>query len=93
MKLNRKQAKTLKAIFQTPIRADVLWTDIVRLLQALGAEVTQGLGSRVRIHLKGVRAVFHEPHPEKETDKGALRSVREFLENAGITQGEDNADL
>lgn len=92
MKLNRKQAKTLKAIFQTPIRADVLWTDIVRLLQALGAE-TQGRGSRVRIHLKGVRAVFHEPHPEKETDKGALRSVREFLENAGITQGEDNADL
>ena len=93
MKLNRKQAKTLKAIFQTPIRAGVLWTDIVRLLQALGAEVTQGCGSRVRIHFKGVRAVFHEPHPEKQTDKGALRSVREFLENAGIKQGEDNADL
>ena len=55
--------------------------------------VTQGRGSRVQIHLKGVRAVFHEPHPEKETDKGALRSVREFLENAGITEGEDNADL
>jgi predicted RNA binding protein YcfA (HicA-like mRNA interferase family) len=93
MKLNRKQAKTLKAIFQAPIRADVLWTDIVRLLEALGAEVTQGRGSRVRIHLKGVRAVFHEPHPEKETDKGALRSVREFLENAGVTKGENNADL
>jgi predicted RNA binding protein YcfA (HicA-like mRNA interferase family) len=93
MKLNRKQAKTLKAIFEIPVRADVLWTDIVRLLEALGAEVTQGRGSRVRVHLRGVRAVFHEPHPEKETDKGALRSVREFLENAGITEGEDDADL
>jgi hypothetical protein len=47
----------------------------------------------VRIYLKGVRAVFHEPHPEKETDKGALRSVQEFLKNAGITEGEDDADL
>ncbi len=93
MKLNRKQAKTLKAIFENPVRADMLWTDIVRLLESLGAEVTQGRGSRVRVHLRGVRAVFHEPHPEKETDKGALRSVREFLENAGITEREDDADL
>ncbi|BAY84341.1 putative HicA protein [Calothrix parasitica NIES-267] len=31
-----------------------------------------------------VKAVFHEPHPEKETDKGAVKSVREFLLKAGI---------
>jgi hypothetical protein len=30
------------------------------------------------------RAVFHEPHPERVTDKGAVKSVREFLLNAGI---------
>ena len=93
MKLNSKQAKTLKAIFETPTRADVLWADIVRLLEALGAEVTQGRGSRVRVYLKGERAVFHEPHPEKQTDKGAVRSVREFLKNAGIIEGEADADL
>jgi hypothetical protein len=29
-------------------------------------------------------AVFHRPHPEKETDKGALKSVRRFLKEAGI---------
>ncbi|CDN10437.1 HicA protein [Richelia intracellularis] len=34
--------------------------------------------------LNGVRAVFHEPHAEKETDKGAVKSVRDFLMEAGI---------
>ncbi len=34
----------------------------------MGAEITEGRGSRVRVALKGVRAVFHRPHPEKETD-------------------------
>ena len=28
--------------------------------------------------------VFHRPHPRKETDKGAVKSVRKFLENAGV---------
>lgn len=93
MKLNRKQAKTLQAVFETPIRADILWSDIVSLFKALGAEVTQGRGSRVRVYLNGEKAVFHEPHPEKETDKGAVKSVREFLENAGIVEGENDVDL
>jgi hypothetical protein len=84
MKLNSKQRKTLAAVFEIPVRADIAWSDIVRLLEALGATVTQGRGSRIRIYLNGVRAVFHEPHPEKVTDKGAVKSVREFLENAEI---------
>jgi hypothetical protein len=54
------------------------------MLKACGAEITEGRGSRVRIALKGVRATFHRPHPQKETDKGALRSMRRFLIEAGI---------
>ena len=55
------------------------------LFEALGATVSQGKGSRVRVLLNDQRAVFHEPHPERVTDKGAVKSVREFLVNAGIT--------
>jgi hypothetical protein len=40
------------------------------------------------IELAKQRAVFHEPHPERVTDKGAIKSVREFLTNAGITLDE-----
>lgn len=45
----------------------------------------EGRGSRLRIILNKEEAVFHRPHLRKETDKGALVSVRRFLENAGVT--------
>ena len=84
--MNKKQRKTLEDLFADPLRANILWSDIEALLEALGAEITEGRGSRVRIALNGVRAVFHRPHPEKETDKGAVRSVRRFLQQADISQ-------
>lgn len=82
--MNRKQSKTLNLIFEDPPRCDLPWADIENLFIALGAEVSEGNGSRVRVKLNGVFAVFHRPHPERVTDKGALQSVRRFLINAGI---------
>jgi hypothetical protein len=73
-------------VFERPDRADVVWKDIEQLFIALGAEIGEGRGSRVRVHLNGVRAVFHRPHPQKETSKGALKSVRRFLEEAGVEE-------
>lgn len=83
--MSKKHQKTLGAIFENPVRSNVAWSDIEKMLQALGAELSEGSGSRVRIALKGVRAVFHRPHPQKETDKGALMSMRRFLTEAGVT--------
>jgi hypothetical protein len=74
----------LVAIFTDPVRSDIAWTDIENLLAACGAEISEGRGSRVRVALHGVRAVFHRPHPRGETDKGAVKSVRRFLREAGI---------
>ena len=54
------------------------------MLTALGAEISEGNGSRVRIKFNGVRAVFHRPHPENTTDKGAIKSMRKFLQETGI---------
>jgi hypothetical protein len=82
--VNKKHQKTYEAIFQTPRRGDIPWRDIEALFKALGADITEGNGSRVRVHLNGVRAVFHRPHPEKVTDKGAIASVQKFLTNAGV---------
>ncbi|NVO14847.1 MAG: type II toxin-antitoxin system HicA family toxin [Rhodoplanes sp.] len=84
MDLSRKHRATLEAIFATPVHAGIVWTDIETLFRACGAEVSEGSGSRVRVALRGVRAVFHRPHPQKETDKGAVKSVRRFLTEAGI---------
>jgi len=80
-----RHRRTLEAIFADSVRANVGWTDIEALLRSLGADLSEGRGSRVRIALNGVRAVFHRPHPQKETDKGALKSMRRFLTDAGVT--------
>ncbi len=85
MTLSGKHRKTLDAIFIEPVRAGIAWRDIEALLVACGAEISEGQGSRVRVALNGVRAVFHRPHPQKETDKGAVKSVRRFLIEAEVT--------
>ena len=80
-----KHRRTLEAIFEVPERANIPWRDVEALFVALGADVSEGRGSRVRVALNDVRAVFHRPHPRKEADKGTVKSVRRFLQEAGIT--------
>jgi len=82
--MTARHRRTLHAIFENPVRANILWTDIESLLRACGADISEGRGSRVRIALQGVRAVFHRPHPQKETDRGAVMSMCRFLTEAGI---------
>ena len=79
-----KHESTLEAIFGQPTKANIEWREIEALLKHLGADITSGKGSRVRIHLNGVKAVFHRPHPEKEAGKGTVESMRRFLVNAGV---------
>ncbi|MDB5594741.1 MAG: hexulose-6-phosphate isomerase [Hyphomicrobiales bacterium] len=84
MTLSGKHPGTLDAVFDDPLRANIPWRDIEALFVALGAEISEGNGSRVRVALNGVRAVFHRPHPHKETDKGAVKAVRRFLTGAEV---------
>jgi hypothetical protein len=82
--LNNRHRNTLAEIYKNPVPASIKWAHIEALLSALGAEISEGSGSRVRIALHGVRAVFHRPHPKPTTDKGAVQSMRRFLTEAGI---------
>ena len=82
--MNSKQKKVYERIFKNPVQSDIEWAEIEILLKSLGAKISEGNGSRVRIELNGERAVFHRPHPERVTDKGAVKSMRRFLDNAGV---------
>jgi hypothetical protein len=82
--VNKKHQRTLDSIFKNPPPSNINWSDIESLLVTLGAEISEGGGSRVRIKLNNVRAVFHRPHPQKETDKGSVKSMKRFIENAGV---------
>ena len=83
--VSTKHARTLAAIFANPVRADLRWSDIETLLLALGADIKQGAGSRVRVTLNNRHMTFHEPHPQPTIVKDAVRSVRRFLLEAGIS--------
>ena len=54
------------------------------LLAELGAEVTEREGSRVAIFLFGQVKVMHRPHPSPDIDKGAVSSMRRWLEENGV---------
>ena len=82
--MNSKQRKTLTAIFDDPTRSDIKWNDIEALFAACGGNVEEARGSRVCVEINGVVANFHRPHPRPDTDRGAVKSVRRFLENAGV---------
>ena len=74
MQLSGKHRATLEAVFADPVRAGIPWHEIEGLFEACGAEISEGRGSRIRVALNGVRAVFHRPHPRKATDKGAVKA-------------------
>lgn len=77
--MKRKHQKTLEAIFAHPVGGNIQWRDIEALLMELGAEISEREGSRVAVVLFGEVRIFHRPHPSPTTDKGAVASIRKWL--------------
>ena len=83
--MNSKQKKTLAAVFTNPVSGSIEWRDIEKLFVAIGCQVIEGDGSRVRFNFKGTVASFHRPHPDKEAKRYQVREAREFLTQIGVT--------
>ncbi len=82
--MKRKQQKTLELIFSRPVSGNIKWKDIESLFRELGATIQEGEGSRIGVKLFGDRRVFHRPHPSPDTDKGAVSSIRQWLQTNGV---------
>lgn len=82
--MKRKSSKTLALIFARPVSGSIKWRDIEALLVDLGAKVSEREGSRIGVKLFNEVRVFHRPHPSPDTDKGAVESIRKWLENNGV---------
>jgi hypothetical protein len=82
--MKRKHLRTLELIYARPVSANIRWTDIEALFIELGAEMAEREGSRVEIFLFNMVRVFHRPHPSPDTDKGAVASIRKWLEENGV---------
>ena len=84
VQMKRAHQKTLIAVFAHPTIANIAWKDIEALFSGLGAEVSEREGSRVAVVLFNEVRVFHRPHPSPKTDKGAVISVKKWLEQHGV---------
>jgi hypothetical protein len=82
--MKRKHLRTLEQIFARPVSANVRWADVEALFVELGGQVAEREGSRVLVRLFDDRRVFHRPHPEPTTDKGAVDAIRKWLEEHGV---------
>jgi hypothetical protein len=83
--MNRKHRKILELVFKTPAGGNVKWQEAIALLRACGATIDETRsGSRVHIELEGKDLLQHRPHPSPCMDKGAVTSLRKFLELCGI---------
>lgn len=82
--MKRKAHRTLELLFSRPVSANIPWKDIEGLFVELGGETSEREGSRVLVRLFGGRRVFHRPHPSPNTDKGAVESIRKWLEQNGV---------
>lgn len=83
--MQKRHLKTLTAIYHRPILGTIKWRDIEALFLALGATISEREGSRIAVVLFGEVKVFHRPHPSPDTDKGAVKSVKMWLEANTIT--------
>ena len=82
--LKAKHQKTLQLIYVRPTCGSIRWDAIEALFVALGAQITEAEGSRLCVRLFGDRRVFHRPHPSPDTDKGAVTSIRNWLDEHGV---------
>lgn len=82
--MNSTHRKTLQAIFAHPAPCTLEWVRIESLLLALGCQLIEGRGSRVRFVYDCTVATFHRPHPQKEAKPYQVRDVRQFLEQMGV---------
>lgn len=83
--MNSKHRKTLETIFTKPTPATLEWGAIEKLLVAVGCQVIEGRGSRVRFVMGTKVTSFHRPHPVKEAKQYQVEQAREFLDSIGVT--------
>ena len=82
--MKAKHRRILEAIFATPARAGIVFTEIEALVIAIGGEVREGKGARVAFELKGSRRYLHRPHPGKEAKKYQVEELRDWLKNLEV---------
>jgi hypothetical protein len=82
--VNNKHSKTLDSIFFTPVKKNIKWSSVEKLVSAVGGVVQQGDGSRIRIDILDQSLNIHTPHPQKELKPYQVRALKKLFSDVGI---------
>ncbi|VAW45425.1 hypothetical protein MNBD_GAMMA02-165 [hydrothermal vent metagenome] len=82
-KMNSKQKKTLENIYSDPVKKNIKWTDVEKLIIAMDGMIKQGNGSRIRILLNDISLNIHTPHPGNELKPYQVRAIRNLIDESG----------
>ncbi|RLA25247.1 MAG: hexulose-6-phosphate isomerase [Gammaproteobacteria bacterium] len=82
--MNSKQQKIFSTLFDNPVKKNIKWSDIEKLIVGVGGQISQGDGSRVRIVIGGQSLNIHTPHPQKELKPYQVRAIRKLFIDQGI---------
>lgn len=83
--MKAKHSKTLRALFSKLTKASITYVELEAMLLALGAELTEREGSRVKFTLHGIEWHAHRPRPGKQAKKYQVEQLREILILLDIT--------
>ena len=82
--MNSRHKKTLASLFFTPIKKNIKWSDVEKLIGAVGGEIKQGDGSRIRINISNQSLNIHTPHPQKELKPYQVRALKKLFSDTGV---------
>lgn len=82
--MNNKHKKIIREIFTDPVKVNIVWSDVEKMLIAAGATVEERSGSAIAIFMGDDYLSIHRPHPENTTQRYVVKKVRELLKRNGI---------
>ncbi len=86
--MNHKHSKILEKIFQHPISNDIQWTDVMKLLKGLDAEIEMNKHSgKASIRLNELEIILPKQTHKFISNHKEVIELRHFLEHAGFTPG------
>lgn len=83
--MKKKHHDILQAIFAQPTRKNISWSDVEKLIKALGGDIVNKAGSVVTFRFNSHIITFHRPHPQKEAKTYMIHKLRKYLIKCEIT--------
>ena len=74
----------LAQFFAHPTPTNIHWRDVVRMFEALGAEVDETKHGHLKVKLNGQERSFQIPHHHSLENKDEVVAIRHFLTAAGL---------